>query len=444
MKRQTYPSAALILGFLVPVATAAGQEVPWVGSVQPRWAAESSSRVAVSLPRIDVTKEKAGPVIPVKSGYDVGMWYFPGWAPELQMWEMLAARAPWRMPLLFDPGEPRSSSYGIQYYADGDPRVMDWHVKWMAEHCVNWMMVDWYPLITADNKLNPASPLNKALEVGFLGKQKTGGPPVDHNRFEGLMRFAVMWTNHHPFEKIPSDIGDYFARNYFSQRNYFRIDGKPLVGIWDPIGFIDQAGGAEAARLKILSFREAARSAGIPGVYVAAVNANTPGPAPKLLDAIRTLGLDGAMGYWSFGTSLETQTMTPVKIRGKDAQVHWEDYPSETIPGTEQAWEVWRKALGRDYLVHTTAMQDWSPIEGRGWLIILSRISPTAFEDMLSRARRHIEKNGLRKIITIEAWNEWAEGSYVEPSTEYGFGWLDAIRKVFADQEAAQGGAGAR
>jgi hypothetical protein len=89
-------------------------------------------------------------------------------------------------------------------------------------------------------------------------------------------------------------------------------------------------------------------------------------------------------------------------------------------------------------------MQDWSPIEGRGWLIILSRISPTAFEDMLSRARRHIEKNGLRKIITIEAWNEWAEGSYVEPSTEYGFGWLDAIRKVFADQEAAQGGAGAR
>ena len=38
----------------------------------------------------------------------------------------------------------------------------------------------------------------------------------------------------------------------------------------------------------------------------------------------------------------------------------------------------------------------------------------------------------MRKFITIEAWNEWYEGSYIEPSTEYGFNWLEVIRNEFA------------
>jgi hypothetical protein len=33
--------------------------------------------------------------------------------------------------------------------------------------------------------------------------------------------------------------------------------------------------------------------------------------------------------------------------------------------------------------------------------------------------------------VLIEAWNEWGEGSYIEPHREFGFGYLDAIRDVF-------------
>jgi hypothetical protein len=42
-----------------------------------------------------------------------------------------------------------------------------------------------------------------------------------------------------------------------------------------------------------------------------------------------------------------------------------------------------------------------------------------------------IDQRGLRPFVNIEAWNEWLEGSYVEPSTQWGYGYLDAIGDVF-------------
>jgi hypothetical protein len=39
--------------------------------------------------------------------------------------------------------------------------------------------------------------------------------------------------------------------------------------------------------------------------------------------------------------------------------------------------------------------------------------------------------------VTINAWNEWTEGSYLEPDTVHGLKYLEAVRDVFAPASAA-------
>ena len=41
---------------------------------------------------------------------------------------------------------------------------------------------------------------------------------------------------------------------------------------------------------------------------------------------------------------------------------------------------------------------------------------------------QYIKQN--KEFIFLMAWNEWGEGSYLEPDTEYKYGYLEAIKKI--------------
>ena len=58
--------------------------------------------------------------------------------------------------------------------------------------------------------------------------------------------------------------------------------------------------------------------------------------------------------------------------------------------------------------------------------------TPEAFEEALRRAKAYVDtRPDLHPLITINSWNEWTETSYLQPDNIYGYGYLEAVKRVF-------------
>jgi hypothetical protein len=107
-----------------------------------------------------------------------------------------------------------------------------------------------------------------------------------------------------------------------------------------------------------------------------------------------------------------------------------EDFSTQSVRGHEAVWARQANAFGRDFFLPTCPMQNWEPTL-RPTSYIMRDPTPETYGQLLAAARSCIEKRGLRKFVSIEAFNEWLEGSYVEPSTQWGLTYLEAIREAF-------------
>ena len=71
--------------------------------------------------------------------------------------------------------------------------------------------------------------------------------------------------------------------------------------------------------------------------------------------------------------------------------------------------------------------------------LVLEHATPGNFQAWLEWTyRRTMEQNvGDARIVFINAWNEWCEGSYLEPDSRFGHAYLQAVRNA---QEAIETG----
>jgi GT2 family glycosyltransferase len=70
--------------------------------------------------------------------------------------------------------------------------------------------------------------------------------------------------------------------------------------------------------------------------------------------------------------------------------------------------------------------------------LILEHATPGAFQAWLEWTyQRTLEQNyGEERIVFINAWNEWCEGSYLEPDRHYGHAYLQAVRNALDSIES--------
>ena len=114
--------------------------------------------------------------------------------------------------------------------------------------------------------------------------------------------------------------------------------------------------------------------------------------------------------------------------------------PERLIDAQQQCWNEQAAASKLPSVV--TVSMGW---DSRPWgappNAVHWRLKPDEFEALCRRAKDELDRRqdpGVAgRMLLIDNWNEFGEGHYVFPTREYGFGYLDALRRVLATSQAA-------
>ncbi len=370
--------------------------------------------------------------------YQVGAYYFPnyhldprneqahgkGWTE----WELVRAARP-RFP---GHRQPKRPLWG--YEDEADPRVMAKKIDAAADHGLTHWIFDWY-------HYNDGPFLNRCLDEGFLKAVNSG-----------RLKFALMWANHDWLDIQPAKrssppqlqyagavtpetfdrMTDAIVERYFQHPSHWRVEGKPYFSIYETFRFVEAMGGAEHARDVLKRFRDKTRAAGFDGLHLNAVAWGVKIlPGEKALEnprqMLKYLGFDSVTSYvWIHHTPLKEFPETACRVVAADAVRYWNGAAREF--GLPYHPNV---TMGWDSSPRTCLTDRFDPV-GYPFMATLSGNTPAAFRAALVQAKAFLDaRKDQPKILTINAWNEWTEGSYLEPDTENGLGYLKAIHSVF-------------
>lgn len=184
---------------------------------------------------------------------------------------------------------------------------------------------------------------------------------------------------------------------------YFRVGGKPLVLIYAPHEIPN-------ARSFVDYWKELAHNEGVGDLYFVAHMSSDPLP----------YGCDSAVDNAPF-TKIPSDQINVERLAGREPPRVWNysqfvDYMREKPLGT---------------LEHPLVFPNWdnSPRSGsRG--IALHGSSPELYHEHLRDAVKKAQKfaDKEQQIVFIKAWNEWAEGNYLEPDQKFGLRYLEATK----------------
>ena len=349
-------------------------------------------------------------------------------------WELVKAARP-RFPGHHQPNVP------LWGYADeSDPDVMAQKISAAADHGIDAFIFDWY-------YYNDGPFLDRPIDQGFL-KAKNNA----------RLKFAFMWANHDWLEIQPyrrgterkvlypgtvtpesfDKICDHVIQSYFRHPSYWRIDGRPYFSFYELTKLLESFGSVEATRAALDKFRSKAVAAGLPGLHLNAVVWGRPilpgeGKPADAAQLVKDLGFDSVTSYvWIHHVQLPKLQTDYDEVR-------------------DSYFRYWSKAEQRfdvPYFPNVTMGWDSSPRAhqddefgnfGYPFMNTIGGNTPERFKEALEMTKRRIlSKPSGPRIVNINCWNEWTEGSYLEPDTVHGMEYLEAVRAVFGSVPPAR------
>lgn len=206
----------------------------------------------------------------------------------------------------------------------------------------------------------------------------------------------------------------------FSDPRYVGVRGRPLFAIYRPaaLPLVDRT---------VEVVKRAAVDEGLPEPYLVAIDAHAPHEdfLARGFDAV--LNFEPALGWLPMGLQdgfswrRLRRNLRHGVVRGRTKMY------SEAE--ARDRFERHRPTQG----THRSVMVGWDNTPRRGTDgIVLLRSGTDAFREALDEAirqtvQRHEEPE---RIVWLNAWNEWAEGNYIEPDTRFGRAYLEAVHEV--------------
>ncbi len=371
------------------------------------------------------------------NGYQTAVYYFPNWhvdeanerfhGKNWTEWELLKCARPRFEGHI----QPKIPLWG--YEDEADPRVMAKKIDAAAENGIDCFLFDWY-------WFEDRSFLSRCLEEGFLKAENVG-----------KIKFALMYANHrywgnnHPARALHAPehlLGcevdeatfvkatDYCIEKYFSSPSYWRVDGKLYYSIYELSTLIKSLGGLENCKRVLDGFRERVRKAGLGEMHINAILFNVRVlPEEGMLSSpdaqMQYLGIDSCGTYcWAHHEPFDFPKHSFEKIKQKvkaDFEKYDAEYKTVYYPNVTVGWDPSPRTVQSDVYANYGY-----PFTG------ILEVSPKQFEESLEMLKQMLSKREEKdRIITVNAWNEWTEGSYLEPDTVNGYAYLEEIKRVF-------------
>ena len=331
--------------------------------------------------------------------YQIGVYYFPGWKAN-QVGN--AHTKPWDLIKPFPDREPL-----LGWYEEDQPGVMKQQLKWMREAGLSFVVFDW--LWGPDNKPY----LDHGVNAYLAETDKQG------------MSFAILWANHtdYIFSKSQfSALFNFWSQRYFSNPNYLRIDGKPAVFIFSAQVLVKNAQKIGITVPQLLAMADVyAKRAGLPGIaLIGGIPANVGGD----FDYSPKSGFAAFSAYNLHGPA--TRSYEPGR--------HLSHSYAELDAGYQDHWNWMLTKTSSPYILPITAGWDKRPWGGsKDPLHDQSRPSAQQFQEHLKAAKLFLDRDfeKTKGMGVICCWNEFGEGSFIEPTKGQQLMFIEQIKLVF-------------
>lgn len=221
----------------------------------------------------------------------------------------------------------------------------------------------------------------------------------------------VLMPQPHSLESDIAFIND--AIPILKDRRYIRVDGKPILVIY-------RVGLFKDPKLVFGRWRQICEDNGLPGLHICMAEtfgAHNPWH----------YGCDSAVEFPPHNASSTHLNQEPDALSDLHPKFNGKVYDYRQVVANQLL------APEPEYPIHPTVMLAWDNTSRRELNAhIFHHFSPASFETWLEHACQRVEsRSGMNeRLVFINAWNEWGEGTYLEPDRRYGRGHLESVRRI--------------